>query len=84
MRKMDFLEYFEAMAVADRRRSRRPFADAVHGQHRRMLERGGIKRRGRVAQMMLAKQQPVLVEITGVFCKFIAQQVFLKQLLAQP
>ena len=38
MRKVDLLEDLQAVAVADRRRGRRPFADAVHGQHRRVLE----------------------------------------------
>src|SRR3984957_3642980 len=84
MRKMDFLGYLEAIAVADPRRSGGPFADTVHGEHGRIVERRGIKRRGRMAQMMLAEQQPTLVEIAGEFPELVAQQVLLKQFLAQP
>ncbi len=36
MREMDLLEDLELVAVADRGRGRGPFADAVHGQHRRL------------------------------------------------
>ena len=67
MRKMDLLEDLEPVAVADRRRRRRPFADAVHGQHGGVLERRGIEGRRRVAQMMLAEQQLADVEILGEF-----------------
>ena len=84
MRKMDFLENFEAIAVADGRRGRGPFTDAVHGEHGRVIERRRIKGGSRVAEMMLAKQQPALVEIPGEFFELIAQQAFLKQLLPQP
>ena len=37
-----------------------------------------------MAQMMLAEQQPLRVEILGEFLKLVAQQVLLKQLLPQP
>ena len=58
MREMNFLKDLQLAAVADRGRGRRPFADAVHGQHRRALERRGVERRGGMAEMMLAEQEP--------------------------
>src|SRR5882757_4021169 len=84
MRKMDLLEDLEGVAVAHRRRGRGPFADAVHGQHGSALEWRGIESRRRMAQMMLAEQQPAGVEIFGKFPYLVAQQAFLKQLLLEP
>ena len=84
MRKMDLLEDFEAVAVADRRRGGRPFADAVHGQHGGVVVGRGVERRRRVAQMMFAEQQPADVEIFGKLADLVAQQGLLKQLFLQP
>src|ERR1700675_3720926 len=63
---------------------RRPFADAVHRQHRGALERRGIEGGGRVAEMMLAEQQTAGIKSFGEFLQLAAQQVFLEQFFAQP
>ena len=47
----------ERVAPADRDRGRRPLADAVHGQHRGLLERRGKEGGGGVALVVLGEEQ---------------------------
>jgi hypothetical protein len=63
MREVDFLKNFQPVAIADRRRSGGPFADAVHGQHSGAFIGRREERRRRVAQVMLAEQQLLEIEI---------------------
>ena len=49
-----------------------------------LVERRGVEGRSRVAQVMLAEQQPALVEIFRERPELVTQQVLLKQLFAQP
>ena len=63
MREMDFLHHFQRVAAPERQRCRRPFADAIHGQDRRLLEWRGEKRRGGMALVMLGEQQPVVAVV---------------------
>jgi hypothetical protein len=82
---MDFLGDREVAAVPDRGRRGGPFADAVEGEHRGPLERRGIERGGRVAQMVLAEQEPRLPVEFGVRgLELVGQQRLLEQLFAQP
>ena len=39
VRKMDLRKHLEVMPAAERRRSGRPLAHAIHGQHQGLLER---------------------------------------------
>ena len=48
------------LAAADRCRRGGPFADAVERENDGTIERRGIERRCRVAQMMLAEGKPLL------------------------
>ena len=84
MREVDLLEDFELVAVANSGRRRRPFADAVHGEHRRILIRRGVERRSRVAQMMLAEQKLLAVELGRERLQLVGEQALLEQLLLQP
>lgn len=85
MGKMNFLGHFETVSgpLADRRG--RPFADPVHGQDHRLLERRRKKRRRRVALVMFGEKQFILpVEFGVERLEFLAQQVLLEKLFAQP
>jgi len=55
----------EILTMANRRRRRRPFTDPIHRQHRGVFEWRGIERRGRVAQMMLGKNETLLPIVIG-------------------
>ena len=57
MRKVDLLQNRDLVAGAEPGRGRRPFADPVHRQDHRRLKGRREKGRGRVAQMVLGKQQ---------------------------
>jgi hypothetical protein len=82
---MDLRKHLEVMPAAERRRSGRPLAHAVHGQHQGLLERRGIESGCGVAQMVFAEQELLLpVEALAEVTKLVAQKRFLKQLLAQP
>ena len=85
MREMQLLEQRELVAAADRGRRRAPFADAVHGEHHRILERRGIERARRVAHVMLGEQEPVrAVEIRIDVLEPAQQHVLLEQLFPDP
>ena len=60
MWKMNLLVNSKFISFADRHRGRRPFTNAIERQHGGTVERRGIKSGSRVAQMVLAKQQPLL------------------------
>ena len=85
VREMDFLENFQAVAAADGSRGGGPFAHAVHGQHQGFVKRRWKESAGRMAQVMLGKQQAVDPVHPGFeLLQLLRQQVFLEQLLAQP
>ena len=92
MRKVDFLQHGEVMPLAEAEGRGRPFADTVDGQHRRRLEGRGVKGAGRMALMMLGKQQSALevlhldpgVGVCGDLFQLLAQEAFLEQLLLHP
>ena len=56
MGKMDLLVHLDTVAPADRDRSCRPFANAVHRQHDCLFKRRRKKRARRVAEVVLAEQ----------------------------
>ncbi len=54
---VDLADDLQSVAFAQRQRRRRPFAHAVHRQHRRALERRGEEGAGGMAQVVLGEQQ---------------------------
>ena len=68
--KVDLADDLEAVAAAERQRRGRPFADAVHRQHGRALERRREERARRVAQVMLGEQELRLPVHGGARCVF--------------
>ena len=82
---MDLLGHLQMVAAAEADRGRGPFADPVHGQHHRLLERRGEEGARGMALMMLGEQQPVRpIEVGSVSLELPAQQVLLEQLLLEP
>ena len=85
MGKVQLLDHLEPVAVSERHRRGRPFADAVHGQDHGVVEGGGKERRRRVALVVLCEEEPILpVEARVVLGELAAQQVLLKQLFPEP
>ena len=70
---------------AQARRGRAPLADAVERQHQRLLERGGVEGGGRVAQVVLGKQQLGRPVMAGLDARELpGEAVLLEQLLLDP
>ncbi len=85
MREVDFLEDFQRLATPDGQRGGSPFADAVHGQYRSLLEGRRKKRAGGVAQVVLGEAQPAVpVGVRGMAPQFLDQQILEEELFAQP
>ena len=85
MREVDLARELEAIAAADAGRGRRPFADAVEREYRGFLERGGKEGGGRVALVMVGKEQAGIPVDVGVeLGQVLPQQPFLEQLLLEP
>ena len=61
VREADLLEHRDVGALADAVGRRRPLADAVHGEDRRLLEGGGQEARGGVAHVVLGEEDRPLV-----------------------
>ncbi len=59
VREAQLLQELEMPAPTDADRTRRPFADAVEGQHRRLVEGGWVERRSRMAHVVL-REVPAL------------------------
>src|SRR5262245_59709779 len=75
----------ELLATADCGRGRAPFADPVHREHCRLLIGRGIEGARRMAHVVLGEEKLVLpVEVRRKFLQLAADDVLLKQLLAQP
>ena len=82
---MQLLLDLQFLAAPDCRRARAPFADAVHSQHRGVLEWRSVKSAGRVAQVVLGEQKLVLpVELGRQLLQVLADDVLLKQFFADP
>ena len=86
MREVNFLCDRERIAGSRRKRRRRPFADAVHRQDRRVLVGRGKKRRRRVTDVMLGEQDFSRLDLHAVeyVGQRVADQRFLKQLVLDP
>src|SRR5436305_3743686 len=85
MGKMDLLGQSEITAVADASRRSCPFAGPVKRKHRGRFERRGIECRCRMAEMVLSEKDLFWVgELVVDLRELVAQQVLLKQLLADP
>ena len=86
MRKMDLLVDRQIVTLADRKRRGRPFANAVHRQHRRLFKGRGEECGSGVAQVMLGKQQPLFP--VDFLAEMILQRVtddgFLEELFFEP
>ena len=82
--KVQFLEDLEMIAAADAGGRRGPLPHSVHGEHRRLGKGRSEKSRGRVALMMLGKQQPFDIGAGAELLELVAQENFLKQLLLEP
>ena len=82
---MDLALHLELVAPADGERGGGPLADAVQRQDRGLVEGRGVEGAGRVAQVVLAEQQPLEPGRLGIdLLQFPDQQVLQEQLLAQP
>ncbi len=85
MREVDLALHLERGALAEREGRRRPFAHAVHGEDRGLVERRGEVRRRRMALVVLGEEEALLpVDAGGVAGELVAQQLLLEQLLLQP
>ena len=84
MGKVDLLADAQPVAGTGAEGRGGPFADAVHGEHRRFLERGREKGRCRVREVVLGEQQALRREIGIDALKLTRQELALEQLLLQP
>ena len=85
MGEMEFANHLQAPPAPHGRGGGRPFAHAVHGQHRGLVEGGRVEGAGGVRQMMLGEEQlpaPVHVRVHGL--QLSSQQVLLEQLFLDP
>jgi hypothetical protein len=86
VREVDLANDLEILAVAERKRGRRPLAHTVHRQDRGALERRGIERARRMAEMVLGEEQ-LLAPVDAVAERFghvVHEQALLEELLAYP
>ena len=66
VREVDLADHLQAVAVSQRQRRRGPFADTVHRQHGRALERRREEGAGGMAQVVLGEQQLALpIDVVG-------------------
>src|SRR5207245_9536477 len=85
MREMQLLFDLEPVAASDGDRRRRPFADAVDGEHEGLLERRGKESAGGMTVVMLCEQQPLAHVVVGArLPELLDEQVLQKQLLVDP
>ncbi len=85
VREVDLPHRLQVVAVAGGHRSGGPLADPVHGQDRRVPERGWKEHACRMRLMVLGEQQlGVPVHVRGERPQLPAQQPLLKQLLLDP
>ena len=86
VREVDLANDLEICAVADRERSRRPLADAIHGQHGGALERRRIERARRMTQVVLGEEQPCIPvdAVAERRLQCLRKDVLLEQLVLHP
>ena len=85
MREMDLAVDLDRVVLAQPRRGRRPFADAIHRQDRRCLEGRWIEGARRMRLMMLGEHQLLVdVDLGHVPRQLVRQHLALEQLLARP
>jgi hypothetical protein len=85
MREMQLLFDLEPVAASDGDRRRRPFADAVDGEHESFLERRGKESARGMTVVMLGEQQPLAHVVAGACLpELLDEQVLQKQFLLDP
>src|SRR5437763_8534472 len=85
MREMDLLEHCDPIAVAECGRSRRPFADPIHGQNDGVLEGRRKKGRSCVTEVVFREQKTVApIEFRRRGPQFFNKLLFLEKLVLEP
>ena len=84
VREVDLVRDVQLAPVADRERGGGPLAHAVHGQHRGALERRGIERARRVAQVVLGEDQLRLPVLVAQLLQLLEDGGALEQLVLHP
>ena len=85
MREMQLFAHLQVVAAPEADRRGRPFADPVHGEDDRLLERRRKEGGRGVALVVLREQKLALpIEVGIERAKLVAQELLLEQLLLQP
>ena len=85
MRKEDLLHNLKLVALADGGGTGGPFPDAIHREDNRFFKGRREEGAGRVALMVLGKQQPVFpIEALAERFELVVQESFLKQFFTRP
>src|SRR5271155_4908618 len=85
VREMNLLQHRNLVPGAQSGRGRRPLAHPVHRQDHRVLKGRWKEGRGRVAQVVLRKQQPAIpIKLGSRRAQLLGKLPFLKQLVLYP